>query len=154
MAKLEQGDEAPDFEAVDQDGRTWRLQDLKDQPIVLYFYPADDTPGCTREACDFRDSQQDLRAAGYTVPGVSPQGVRSHKDFASKLNLNFPLLVDEDLAIASAYGVTKEMGEFEGIPLRVSRSTFVIGPDKKITHALYGVRSRDHVDELRRSLSV
>ena len=154
MAKLEQGDKAPDFETVDQDGKTWSLQGLANQSVVLYFYPADDTPGCTREACDFRDSHEDLKAAGYVILGVSPQGVTSHKAFASKFNLNFPLLVDEDLAMASAYGAAKEMGEFDGIPLQVSRSTFVIGPDGRITHALYGVRSRGHVDELRQSLSV
>ena len=149
MAKLETGDGAPDFEAQDGDGTTWRLSDLRGKKVILYFYPADDTPGCTREACDFRDSQSDFTDAGYVVLGASPQGAESHQEFSSKYKLNFPLLVDEDMSIAKAYGTAGVFGKFENIPLMVQRSTFVIDENGKIELALYGVSSRSHVDELK-----
>jgi peroxiredoxin Q/BCP len=152
MAKLEAGDEAPGFEAQDGDGTTWRLSDLRGKKVILYFYPADDTPGCTREACDFRDSLSDFTDAGYVVLGASPQGAESHKEFSSKYKLNFPLLVDEDMSIAKAYGTAGVFGKFENIPLMVQRSTFVIGENGQIEQALYGVGSRSHVDELKVSL--
>jgi thioredoxin-dependent peroxiredoxin len=150
--KLKAGDDAPDFEAQDADGTTWRLRDLRGKKVVLYFYPADDTPGCTREACDFRDSQNDFTDAGYIVLGASPQGAESHKGFSAKYHLNFPLLVDEDMALAKKYGTAGVFGKFENIPLMVQRSTFVIGENGQIEQALYGVGSRSHVDELKVSL--
>ena len=153
MAKLEAGDDAPEFEAKDADGKTWRLSDLRGKKIILYFYPADDTPGCTREACDFRDSHSDLADAGYVVLGASPQGAKSHSAFSSKHRLNFPLLVDEDMSLAKAYGTAGVFGKFESIPLMVQRSTFVIDADGKIEQALYGVSSRSHVEELKASLA-
>jgi len=153
MAKLEAGDAAPEFEAQDADGKTWRLSDLRGQKVILYFYPADDTPGCTREACDFRDSQSDFTDAGYVVLGASPQGAESHSAFSSKHRLNFPLLVDEDMSLAKAYGTAGVFGKFESIPLMVQRSTFVIDADGRIEQALYGVSSRSHVDELKASLA-
>jgi len=152
MAKLKPGDDAPEFEAQDGDGTTWRLRDLRGKRVILYFYPADDTPGCTREACDFRDSQSDFTDAGYVVLGASPQGVESHQEFSSKYKLNFPLLVDEGMALAKTYGTAGVFGKFESIPLMVQRSTFVIDENGKIEQALYGVSSRSHVDELRESL--
>ncbi|MDQ3940134.1 MAG: peroxiredoxin, partial [Actinomycetota bacterium] len=127
------------------DGKVWRLGDLRGQKVILYFYPADDTPGCTIEACDFRDSHEQLQAAGYTVLGVSPQGEESHRKFASKFSLNFPLLVDEDTAVARAYGAYKELGDWQGIPLKISRSTFIIDETGQIEDALYGVRAKGHV---------
>jgi peroxiredoxin Q/BCP len=145
---------APDFEAKDTDGTTWRLADLRGRKVILYFYPADDTPGCTREACDFRDSYEDLRNAGYVLLGASPQGAASHAAFASKYDLNFPLLVDEDTALARAYGVVGEYGDYEGVPLRVKRSTFVIDEEGTIEQALYGVNARGHVGELRATIAV
>ena len=153
MAKLEAGDDAPEFEAQDADGKTWRLSDLRGKKVILYFYPADDTPGCTREACDFRDSHSDLTDAGYIVLGASPQGAKSHSAFSSKYGLNFPLLVDEDMALAKAYRTTGVFGRFENIPLMVQRSTFVIDADGKIEQALYGVSSRLHVEKLKGSLA-
>jgi len=153
MAKLEAGDAAPEFEAQDADGKTWRLSDLRGQKVILYFYPADDTPGCTREACDFRDSQSDFTDAGYVVLGASPQGAESHSAFSSKHRLNFPLLVDEDMSLAKAYGTAGVFGKFESIPLMVQRSTFVIDADGRIEQALYGVSSRSHVEELKASLA-
>jgi peroxiredoxin Q/BCP len=153
--KLTQGMDAPDFAMPDASGETWRLDDLRGQTVVLYFYPADDTPGCTAEACDFRDSLSDFTGAGYTILGVSPQGAESHRAFAEKYRLNFPLLIDEDLKVADAYGaVREEPGDYKGIQLDILRSTFVIGPDGKIKEALYGVHGRGHVSDLRRLLSI
>jgi peroxiredoxin Q/BCP len=150
--KLKAGDDAPDFEAQDADGTTWRLRDLRGKKVVLYFYPADDTPGCTREACDFRDSQSDFTDAGYIVLGASPQGAESHKGFSAKYRLNFPLLVDEDMTLAKKYRTAGIFGKFENIPLTVQRSTFVIDENGRIEQALYGVSSRSHVGELKAAL--
>jgi len=152
MAKLNAGDDAPDFEAQDGDGVTWRLSDLRGRKVILFFYPADDTPGCTREACDFRDSLSDFVDAGYVVLGASPQGAESHKEFSSKYQLNFPLLVDEDMSLARDYGTAGVFGKFENVPLTVQRSTFVIDENGKLEQALYGVSSRSHVDKLKASL--
>jgi peroxiredoxin Q/BCP len=142
--------DAPDFEMPDADGRNWSLKELQGQKVVLYFYPADDTPGCTAEACDFRDSKQEFEAAGYQVLGVSPQGADSHAAFASKFNLNFPLLIDFDMSVADAYGAVREKpGDYKGIPLNILRSTFIIDENGKITEALYGVHGRGHVADIR-----
>ena len=154
MSKLQAGMAAPQFELPDAAGNVWRLSELRGRKVILYFYPADDTPGCTAEACDFRDSHQDLEAAGYVVLGVSPQGEDSHQRFARKFNLNFPLLVDEDLNAAKAYGAARANGLFKGIPLSVQRATFVIDEDGKIVQALYGVRAKGHVSHLKDSLGV
>ncbi len=151
---LQQGDEAPEFELQDADGHTWRLTDLKGRKVILYFYPADDTPGCTTESCDFRDASPDLSRAGYVVFGVSPQGAASHRRFAEKYGLNFPLLIDEELSTARAYGAYKELGNYKTIPIRIKRSTFVIDEEGRIEHAEYGVKAQGHVDALRQRLSV
>jgi thioredoxin-dependent peroxiredoxin len=153
--KLEAGMEAPEFALRDADGKTWRLSDLRGRPVIVYFYPFDDTPGCTTEACDFRDSHPVLQQAGYTVLGISPQDARSHSAFSSKYGLNFPLLIDEDLEVAKAYGAVSDEGRsFNGIPLKVTRSTFVIDPDGRIEHAEYRVKAKGHVDRLKDLLSV
>lgn len=151
---LEQGDAAPHFSLQDGDGKTWNLNDLRGQKVILYFYPADDTPGCTKESCDFRDASSELTDAGYIILGVSPQGAASHKRFASKYSLNFPLLVDQDLAVTRAYGAFKELGKYKDVPIRVKRSTFVIDEDGRIAIADYGVKAAGHVDRLREKLGV
>lgn len=148
MAKLQRGDKAPDFSLEDGDGKTWSLADLRGQKVIVYFYPADDTPGCTAQACDFRDAQRDLTTAGYQVLGVSPQGAASHRRFSDKHSLNFPLLVDSDRSTAQAYGATDGGGELEGKKPRVKRSTFLIDEDGTLIEALYGVKARGHVDSL------
>jgi peroxiredoxin Q/BCP len=126
MITLRQGDKAPDFTAKDQDGNTVSLKDFNGKKLVLYFYPKDDTPGCTKEACNFRDNQSELKKKGFAVVGVSPDNERSHQKFIKKFSLNFPLLADTDKSIINAYGVwglKKFMGrEYEG----VLRTTFVI----------------------------
>ncbi len=154
MSKLQVGDKAPEFEMTDGDGKVWSLSELRGKKVILYFYPADDTPGCTAEACDFRDSQAGLHEAGYVVLGVSPQGAESHKKFSTKYSLNFPLLVDEDLRAARAYGAAGDGGLFKGLPLRVKRCTFVIDEEGNIEQALYGVRAKGHVAQLKESLGV
>ena len=155
MAEPTQGDPAPDFEAQDGTGKTWRLSDLRGQRVILYFYPADDTPGCTREACDFRDNMTVLNQAGYLVLGVSPQGPESHQRFAEKYELNFPLLIDKDLEMAKAYGSVREKVEFwNDVPLHVARSTFLIDENGVIEQAIYKVKAQGHVDSLKDSIGV
>jgi peroxiredoxin Q/BCP len=147
MARLKPGDPAPDFELNDGEGKTWRLTDLRGRRVILYFYPADDTPGCTAQACDFRDARDELQEAGYLVLGVSPQDADSHRAFAAKYRLNFPLLVDADHTMAERYGAAVE-GE------RVLRSTFVISEDQTIARADYGVDARQNVTELKELLGI
>ncbi|MQB00790.1 MAG: redoxin domain-containing protein [Actinobacteria bacterium] len=155
MAELTKGDPAPDFEAQDGNGKTWRLSDLRGKKVILYFYPADDTPGCTAEACDFRDNMTILEHAGYVVLGVSPQDSDSHQRFAQKYQLNFPLLVDEDMRMAKAYGALREkVGMWNDVPLHVARSTFVIDENGGLEQAIYGVNARGHVDTLKGSIGV
>lgn len=150
MAQLQRGDKAPDFSLEDADGTTWSLADLRGQKVIVYFYPADDTPGCTAQACDFRDARQDLTAAGYRVFGVSPQGAASHRRFSDKHSLNFPLLIDSGYAMARDYGVAEEA---EGRKPRIKRSTFVIDEDGSLIEAQYGVRAKGHVDSLRSAIA-
>ena len=147
--ELKRGDPAPDFEAPDGEGTTWTLSNLRGRGVVLYFYPADDTPGCTAEACDFRDAHSSFVGANYVVLGMSPQGVASHQRFAAKHDLNFPLLVDEDLSIAQRYGAVQQKQSNKGPRLGVKRSTFIIDESGIVVHALYGVQGRDHVAALR-----
>ena len=154
MTRLLQGDAAPAFELKDADGKTWRLTNLKGHKIVLYFYPADDTPGCTVQACEFRDGIDEWVKAGYVVLGVSPQGAGSKRAFIDKYGLNFPLLIDEGAEVTRRYGAYKERGDWEGIPLVVDRSTFVIDEGGVIEHALYGVQARGHRDMLKQLLQV
>ena len=154
MSKLQAGDRAPEFELPDGDGKVWKLSDLAGKRVILYFYPADDTPGCTAEACDFRDSQAGLQEAGYVVLGVSPQGAESHQAFSQKYSLNFPLLVDADLEVARAYGAAGGGGVFKGIHLPVRRATFVIDEQGTLEQALYGVRAKGHVAQLKETLGV
>lgn len=155
MTRLVKGDEAPDFELKDGEGHSWRLADHRGQKLIVYFYPADDTPGCTSEACDFRDAQEDLREAGYEVVGISPQDETSHRSFSSRYALNFPLLVDDRFTVAEMYGARAETeSSWHDIPLKVTRSTFVIDEDGRVVEALYGVRGKGHVGSLREALEI
>jgi len=146
---LQTGDAAPDFKMEDADGKSWTLEGLRGQGFVLYFYPADDTSGCTLESCDFRDADPEFRAAGYLIFGVSPQGAASHQRFAAKYSLNFPLLIDEGGEAAKAFGAVKD-----GEKLRIKRSTFVIDGQGRIEQALYGVRAKGHVASLKETLNL
>jgi len=139
MTQLQAGDPAPDFETVDDQEQPVRLSDLRGKRVVLYFYPKDDTPGCTRQACGFRDTYAGLEEKNSVVLGVSPDGVESHQAFKSKFGLPFPLLVDEDHQISEAYGVWGER-EFNGNKfMGIFRSHFVIDEEGKIIDARYNV---------------
>ncbi len=151
---LKAGDRAPELDLEDARGKTWTLAELSGGRVIVYFYPVDDTPGCTIQACDFRDAHRELKEAGCTVLGISPQDARSHDAFSSKHNLSFPLLIDDELKVARAYGVDADEGSYEGAPLEVQRSTFVIDEGGIILEARYGVNARGHIDELKRVLNL
>jgi thioredoxin-dependent peroxiredoxin len=151
--RLAEGDRAPDFTRPDQDGTPVALADFAGKALVIYFYPKAFTPGCTTEACDFRDRYQRFVAAGYTVLGVSPDPVERLERFREKHHLPFPLLSDEDHTMAEAYGAwgtKKNYGrQYEGL----IRSTFAVGADGTIEHAWYGVRAKGHAARIETALS-
>lgn len=126
---LEAGDRAPDFTALDDAGRRVRLSDLRGRWVVLYFYPEDDTPGCTIQACGFRDAAAVYGKEGVVVLGVSPDGAASHRAFRAKFSLPFPLLVDEDRQLAERYGAWGPKNVYGNEVVGMTRSTFVIRPD-------------------------
>lgn len=126
MATLKEGDKAPDFTAKDQNGKTISLADFKGKTVILYFYPKDDTPGCTAEACDFRDNYQSLVGKGFEVIGVSTDDEKSHKKFETKYNLPFPLIADESKEIVEAYGVWGEKNMYGKVYMGTMRTTFII----------------------------
>jgi len=126
MATLQEGDKAPDFTAKDQNGKTVSLGDFKGKTVILYFYPKDDTPGCTAEACDFRDNYQSLVGKGFEVIGVSTDNEKSHKKFETKYNLPFPLIADESKEIVEAYGVWGEKNMYGKVYMGTMRTTFII----------------------------
>jgi len=145
---IEVGDLAPDFSLLSDSGEVVRLSELRGTRVILFFYPKDDTSGCTKEACGFRDAMPSIQERGATVLGVSPDPVRSHERFRDKYGLNFPLLADEEHRVADAYGAwgTKKLygREYEGI----LRSTFLIGEDGRIEKAYRKVRPADHAEEV------
>jgi thioredoxin-dependent peroxiredoxin len=144
MARLEAGQAAPGFTLEADDGSAVSLADLAGSTVVLYFYPKDDTSGCTAEACEFRDLAPDYDAAGARVIGVSPDPVASHVRFRDKHGLPFSLLSDPDHAAAEAYGVWVRKSMYGRAYMGVERSTFVIGPDGVLVEALYKVRPKGH----------
>jgi peroxiredoxin Q/BCP len=126
---VEEGQQAPDFSLAADDGAKVKLSGLKGQPVVLYFYPRDDTPGCTREACAFRDQQAPLKKLGAVVLGVSTDDVASHVKFRDKYTLNFPLLADTDHKVAEKYGAWREKNMYGKKSMGIQRSTFLIDAD-------------------------
>ncbi|MEY4423611.1 MAG: hypothetical protein RLZZ258_714 [Actinomycetota bacterium] len=152
--KLVAGDKAPNFSVLNQDGKTVSLSDYAGQKVVLYFYPAASTPGCTKEACDFNDNLNPFKAAGYTVLGISPDSPAKLRKFADNQELNFDLLSDPELDVHKAfgaYGAKKLYGrEYVG----VLRSTFAIDETGQITLALYNVKATGHVAMLRSKLGI
>lgn len=152
--RLEVGDTAPDFTLSDQNGNPVSLSDYKGKNVILYFYPAAGTPGCTKQACDFRDSMASLQSANYVVLGISKDTVAKLKKFEEHEGLTFPLLSDADLKVHHHYGVYGEKMMY-GKPVQgVIRSTFVVGPDGTLTYALYNVKATGHVSSLRDKLGV
>ena len=157
MTQLAAGDRAPEFALPDQNGRTVTLGDLRsstDKGVIVYFYPKACTPGCTKEACDFRDSLEALKAAGYAVVGVSPDPESAQAKFSNRHNLPFPLLSDTDHAVMEAWGVWGEKKNYGKVYTGVIRSTVVVGPDGTVTLAQYNVRATGHVKRLRAALGV
>lgn len=148
MAKLKAGDKAPEFSALDGEGKRHKLSDYRGQTLILYFYPKDLTPGCTQEACDFQTHLGKFSKAKTAILGVSKDSAESHQKFSKKHGLTFPLLVDEDLAITKAYGAWGEKSMYGKKFMGVIRSTFVIGPDGKLVSAEYKVKVADHVTDL------
>jgi len=141
---LEEGDKAPPFTLTADDGSKVKLADLKGSPVVLYFYPRDDTPGCTREACAFRDRSQELKKLGARVYGVSPDDVASHVKFKGKYKLNFPLLADQDHKVAEKFGAWREKNMYGKKTMGIVRSTFLIGPDGVIKRVWRSVKVDGH----------
>jgi thioredoxin-dependent peroxiredoxin len=152
--RLAPGDEAPDFTLTDADGGKVSLSALRGQRVIIYFYPAAMTPGCTKQACDFRDSRQDLSDAGFAVLGISPDSPARLARFRDRDGLTFPLLSDPDKTVLKAYGAYGEKVLYGKKSVGVIRSTFVIGSDGTIERAYYGVKATGHVARLRRDLGL
>ncbi|HQV46390.1 MAG TPA: thioredoxin-dependent thiol peroxidase [Nitrospira sp.] len=146
--ELDVGANAPDFSLPDQDGSTVTLKSLKGKQVVLYFYPKDDTSGCTKEACDFRDSLAPIKKAGAVVLGVSKDGKASHQKFIAKYELPFALLSDEEVTVCTAYGVYKEKSMYGRKYMGIERSTFVIDATGRIKALFRKVKVPGHVDEV------
>ncbi len=146
--ELKEGDNAPDFSLPASGGDRVDLQDLKGKKVVLYFYPKDDTPGCTTEACEFRDNMGVIQQTGALVYGVSPDSVASHDKFRKKYDLSFPLLSDEGAKVASAYGVWKEKNMYGRTYMGIERSTFLIDENGKIAKIWHKVKAAGHAGEV------
>ena len=150
--ELAVGDKAPDFAAQDETGRSWSLKGLRGKTVVLYFYPKDNTPGCTTEACDFRDRFDSFARKKVVVLGASPDGAKSHAGFKAKHGLPFPLLADEDKKLAQAYGVWKEKSLYGRRFMGVERSTFVIGPTGRVERIERKVSVAGHAQDVLENL--
>jgi peroxiredoxin Q/BCP len=142
------GDMAPELSIPDQDGKTVTLKSFRGKQVVLYFYPKDDTPGCTKESCDFRDVESQILRAGGAILGVSLDGRESHQKFIKKFGLPFPLLSDVDAAISKLYGVYKEKNMYGRKYWGIERSTFIIGPEGNVKAIFRKVKVDGHADEV------
>ncbi len=152
--RLSPGDQAPDFTLPDADGNPVSLAALRGQRVIVYFYPAAMTPGCTKQACDFTAALPDLTADGLAVLGISPDPPAKLARFREKEHITFPLLSDPDKDVLKAYGAFGEKQNYGKTVMGVIRSTFVIDADGKVDKALYGVKATGHVDRLRKDLEV
>jgi peroxiredoxin Q/BCP len=152
--RLEVGDTAPSFSLPDADGNTVALSDYKGRKVIVYFYPAASTPGCTKQACDFRDSLGELNGAGLDVVGISPDKPAKLAKFRDQEALTFPLLSDPDKEVLTAWGAFGEKTMYGKTVQGVIRSTFVVDEEGRIAEAQYNVRATGHVAKLRRDLSV
>jgi peroxiredoxin Q/BCP len=145
---IEVGKKAPAFTLTADDGKKVKLSDLKGRPVVLYFYPRDDTPGCTKEACAFRDRQAEMEQLGAKVLGVSPDTIESHVKFRDKFTLNFPLLADPDHAVAEKYGAWREKNMYGKKSMGIQRSTYLIDANGKVAKVWQRVQVDGHDDEV------
>jgi peroxiredoxin Q/BCP len=143
---VEEGDSAPDFTLPDQNGNSVTLSELRGRPVVLYFYPKADTPGCTTQACGIRDRRADYDRAGATVVGVSPDTVAAQKKFAEKYSLDFTLLADENHEVAELYGVWGEKKMYGKSYMGVQRATFIIDPEGTVAHVIPKASPKTHDD--------
>lgn len=153
MAQIKEGDKAPVFKGKDQDGKWISLEDFKGKKVVLYFYPKDDTPGCTAEACNLRDNYESLLAAGFAIIGVSPDDESSHGKFRTKYALPFSLIADPDKSIIQAYGVWGEKNNYGRKSMGVLRSTFIIDETGKILRIIGKVNTGDHAQQILQELA-
>jgi peroxiredoxin Q/BCP len=152
--RLTAGDTAPDFTLPDADGNQVTLSGLRGRRVIVYFYPAAGTPGCTTQACDFRDNLASFQQEGFVVLGISPDKPGKLANFAQKQSLSFPLLSDADRSVLSAYGAYGEKKLYGKTVVGVIRSTFVVGADGRLELAQYGVKATGHVAKLRRDLGL
>jgi peroxiredoxin Q/BCP len=150
---VEEGSQAPDFELKSDTGETLKLSQFRGRPVVLYFYPRDDTPGCTKEACAFRDSYDEYLARDAVILGVSRDGEESHRKFKQKYDLPFTLLSDPDHEVAEAYGVWAEKSMYGRKSMGIVRSTFVIAADGTIAKAMRGIKVPGHSDKVLEALA-
>lgn len=146
--KLKTGDKAPDFTATDQDGKSISLSDYKGKKVVLYFYPKDDTPGCTAQACNLRDNYQELLDQGYIVLGVSKDDEKSHLKFIKKYDLPFTLIADTDTKLNEAYGVWVEKSMYGKTYMGTARTTFVIDEEGIIEEIIEKVDTKEHIKQI------
>jgi len=153
MTQPQIGDKAPDFSLMGDDGKEHSLKDFKGKKIVLFFYPKDDTSGCTKEACSFRDNTPLIKKKGAVVLGVSGDSVESHKKFVSKYDLNFVLLSNEDRSVLDAYGVWKEKSMYGRTFKGIERTTFIIDEHGKISHIFPKVKVDGHTEEVLSALA-
>ena len=150
---VSEGSPAPDFDLASDTGEHVKLSDLRGKPVVLYFYPKDDTPGCTTEACEFRDAYNRFREQGVEILGVSPDTEASHRKFKSKYELPFTLLADPEHEVAEAYGVWKEKRNYGKTYHGVERSTFVIDAEGKVARAMRGIKPAGHAAQVLETLA-
>ena len=148
MSHLTAGELAPDFQGTDQHGETVSLSEYRGQKVVLYFYPKDDTPGCTAEACNLRDNHQQLQEQGFRVLGVSVDDAQSHEQFANKYDLPFRLVADPEMSIVQQYGVYGEKNSFGKKKMGTKRTTFVIDEQGYIEHIFRQVKSDNHAQQI------
>jgi peroxiredoxin Q/BCP len=153
-SRLGVGDQAPEFALPDSEGKTVSLADYKGRSVVVYFYPAAGTPGCTKQACDFRDNLAELNDAGFDVVGISPDSPAKLAKFAAAEGVNFPLLSDADRSVMQEWGAYGEKQNYGRTITGVIRSTFIVDADGKIAKAAYNVRATGHVAKLRKDLGV
>ncbi len=153
-ARLEPGDKAPDFSLPDDTGATVSLSDFAGRKVIVYFYPAAMTPGCTTQACDFSESLDSLRRDGYDVVGISKDAPAKLAKFRERDHLTLPLLSDQDLAVHQAYGAYGDKKLYGKTVEGVLRSTFVVDEDGTLSHAFYNVKATGHVSKLRRDLGI
>lgn len=154
MALLQKGDKAPHFEGLNQHGEKVSIADFSGKKLILYFYPKDDTPGCTAEACNMNDNHEAWTGRGYQIVGVSPDSVKSHLKFADKYGLKFHLLADEDKSILEAYGAWGEKKMYGKPYMGVLRKTFVIDGQGIITEIFEKVETKDHTNQIIKALNI